>query len=298
MMVSIDLGHGVGKDRGAEGLITEESIINAVGGLVISKLKALGHTVIEVRPTSVTSVSDSLYQRYAKSDANNCNWCISIHANCGGGIGTEIFTYGGKEITEARNILNNIVALGFRNRGIKDGSNLCMVRRPKAKSMLIEICFCDTSDVNIYDSVGAEKIANAIVNGLVNSNLQSTKYSKGWNEDNAGWFFSPNGNDYYKSEWKQIADSNNPNILYYYYFNDKGYMVSNQWKQEKDGKWYYLDNSGAMIQARSPEVVKWKLIGGKYYCFSTSGSLYVNGITYDGYTVDKDGAWIESTPRK
>jgi len=54
-----------------------------------------------------------------------------------------VFTYGGKEVPEARAVLNNIVALGFTNRGIKDGSNLYVVKHPSAVSMLIEVCFVD-----------------------------------------------------------------------------------------------------------------------------------------------------------
>jgi hypothetical protein len=297
MKIAIDLGHGIGQDRGAVGRIPEEDIINVVGGLVISKLENLGHEVIPVRPTDIYTVNESLYARYHKSDINNCDWCISIHANCGGGVGTEIFTYGGKEITEARNILNNIVSLGFRNRGIKDGSGLCMVRRPQAKSMLIEICFCDTSDVDIYNSVGADKIANAIVNGLVGSNLQSTKYKVGWNEDNAGWFYSYDGNGWYSNCWKQIADSNDNSILNYYYFDNNGYILTSKWRLDNN-KWYYLDQNGIMVQAKSPKVVKWKLIGGKYYCFATDGSLYQDCLTYDGYKVDSNGAWDSTIPKK
>lgn len=304
-VIGVDFGHGnqttssIVGDGGAIGFIAEETIINEVGAFVVSKLKALGHTVIELRPTSASSVNDSLYQRYHTSDINNCDYCISLHANAGCGVGTEVFTYGGKEITEARNILNNIVSLGFANRGIKDGSSLCMVRRPQATAFLIEICFVDTqSDVDKYNSIGAEAIADAIVKGLTGSTVQSTKYKVGWNEDNGGWFYSIDGDTYYKSQWKQIADSNNPNILYYYYFNDNGYILTNHWKQESDGKWYYLDNNGNMVQARSPEVVKWKLIGGKYYAFSTSGSLYVGCITNDGWTVNPSGEWDSSIPRK
>ena len=68
MRIGLDLGHGIGQDRGAEGFITEENIINAVGGLVISKLRGLGHTVIEVRPSQANSVSDSLIKRVDRSE--------------------------------------------------------------------------------------------------------------------------------------------------------------------------------------------------------------------------------------
>ena len=41
MKIAIDLGHGVGQDRGASSkYITEEEIIDNVGGLVINKLIA------------------------------------------------------------------------------------------------------------------------------------------------------------------------------------------------------------------------------------------------------------------
>ena len=89
---AIDFGHGVGQDRGAVGFIAEEDIINAVGTLVLAKLVTLGHEVIEVRPTSASSVSDSLYQRTSKADNNNVDFYISLHANAGGGVGTEVFT--------------------------------------------------------------------------------------------------------------------------------------------------------------------------------------------------------------
>ena len=58
LKIAIDFGHGVGSDRGAVGFIAEETIINSVGTLVVNKLNALGHTVIEVRPTSASSVGD------------------------------------------------------------------------------------------------------------------------------------------------------------------------------------------------------------------------------------------------
>lgn len=171
--IGIDLGHGVGSDRGANGFIAEEEIINSVGGLVIAKLRSLGHEVIECRPSSASSVGDSLYKRTNKANNNNVDLFVSIHANAGGGVGTEVFTYGGIQLPQAVNVLNNIVALGFRNRGIKDGSRLAVVKNSNAKAMLIEVCFVDTqSDVNLYRGIGAEKIADAIVKGLTGSTVK------------------------------------------------------------------------------------------------------------------------------
>ena len=168
MRIAIDLGHGVGTDRGASSkYIDEETIIDNVGGLVINKLKELGHTVIEVRPQQASSVSNSLVQRVQKANSNNVDLYVSIHANAGGGKGTEVYTYHGKELQQARSVLNNLCSLGFNNRGIK-GSNLFVVNHTNAPAMLIEVCFVDTqSDVELYKSIGNNKIADSIVRGLV-----------------------------------------------------------------------------------------------------------------------------------
>jgi N-acetylmuramoyl-L-alanine amidase len=58
-----------------------------------------------VRPESASSVGDSLSQRYNKADNNNVDLFVSLHANAGGGVGTEVFTYNAKEIPEAREVL-------------------------------------------------------------------------------------------------------------------------------------------------------------------------------------------------
>lgn len=167
MKIGIDLGHGCNYDGGAVGIIKEEEIINIVGNKVISKLRALGHTIIECRPSTASSTSNSLNKRCSTANNNNVELFVSIHANAGGGVGTEIYTYNAKQHSYAVNVLNNICSLGFRNRGIKSGNNLAVINGTKAEAMLIEICFVDTqSDVDLYRN-NIENIADAIVKGLV-----------------------------------------------------------------------------------------------------------------------------------
>ena len=167
MKIGIDLGHGCNYDGGAVGIIKEEEIINTVGNKVISKLRALGHNVIECRPSTASSTSNSLNKRCATANNNKVELFVSIHANAGGGVGTEIYTYNAKQHTYAVNVLNNICALGFKNRGIKSGNNLAVINGTSMEAMLIEICFTDTqSDVDLYRS-NIDNIANAIVKGLV-----------------------------------------------------------------------------------------------------------------------------------
>ncbi|MDM8313542.1 N-acetylmuramoyl-L-alanine amidase [Clostridium cadaveris] len=185
MRESIDLGHGVNYDGGAIGRIEEETIINEVGTLVISKLKALGDEALSVRPSSATSLGNSLSQRCTASNNFNPDIFVSLHANAGGGRGVEIYTYGGKNLEAAQRILDNIVALGFRNRGIKDGSKLYVIRNTIAPAMLIEICFVDTDDVDIYNKVGANAIADAIVKGLKGTTTQVNNQEESRPEGNA-----------------------------------------------------------------------------------------------------------------
>ena len=237
MRFGIDLGHECYPDTGAVGVVTEESIIDNVGYKVIQKLRDLGHTVIELRPSSASSVGNSLWQRYTKSDNNNCDMCVSIHANCGGGHGTEVFTYGGREFNEAKNVLNNLVNIGFTNRGIKDGKGLAMVRRPNARAMLIEICFCDSEeDVAIYQN-NIERIASAIVSGLTGQEVKIVKGGQ-WKQNDNGYWYEYSDGSYPTSQWFNVDGD-------WYYADDKGYCYQNRWLKYKD-KWYYFKDNCKM----------------------------------------------------
>jgi len=168
MKIGIDYGHTLkGYDTGAIGNgFKEQDITREVGKIVTSKLRALGHTVIECAIDSANSVNESLSYRVNKANSNNVDLFISLHVNAGGGQGTEIYTYNNDIFTEAQETLKNITALGFNNRGIKDGSNLYVIRNTKAKAMLIELFFIDSIDVELYKKVGAERLASAIVEGI------------------------------------------------------------------------------------------------------------------------------------
>ncbi|MGO5073943.1 N-acetylmuramoyl-L-alanine amidase [Clostridium sporogenes] len=179
MKIGIDCGHTMsGADYGAVGIKAESNLTREVGTRVISKLQALGHTVIKCYKDTCSNLNDSLSYRTNTANNYNVDLYVSIHFNCynGSAYGTEVFTYGGKELPQARAILNNICALGYTNRGLKDGSGLYVLKHTKAKAMLIECCFCDNAgDINRYN---AENMANAIVKGLVGETTSTTSNSK------------------------------------------------------------------------------------------------------------------------
>ncbi len=176
MKIAIDCGQTLsGADYGALGIKAESVLTREVGTRVISKLKALGHSVISCTIDTCNSLEESLAYRINQANNNNVDLFISIHFNAynGQAHGIEVFTWGGEQLPEATRVLNNLVGLGYANRGIKDGSNLYVIRNTRAKAMLIECCFCDSKDD--MDKYDAEKMANAIVGKSAPNNIEVNK---------------------------------------------------------------------------------------------------------------------------
>lgn len=183
MRIGINCGHTVDGQpgSGAVGYISESSETRNVGRKLIALLKQAGHTVYDCTNDYAPSTSSNLAQIVAMANAQPLDLFISIHFNSGGGKGTEVFTYGGAKHTEAVNVCGALATLGFKNRGVKDGSNLYVVRRSDAKAMLIEVCFVDTDDAEIYNKLGAEKVAQAIaeaITGQETEDLTMTQYEE------------------------------------------------------------------------------------------------------------------------
>jgi len=166
MKFGIDIGHNCPPDGGAEGIKSENKLTMEVGNKVIAKLENLGHTVIACRPNSARTVNQSLGSRCEKANNNRVDFFVSIHFNAfnGQANGTEVFAISDAGRKVAQKVLDEIVKLGFFNRGVKSGSHLYVLRRTNMPGILIEGCFIDSAkDMQIYDG---EAMANAIVAGL------------------------------------------------------------------------------------------------------------------------------------
>lgn len=164
---NVHAGHNY-KVPGAGGCFSETSEARKVTSLVISKLHSLGHTVYDCTDEDGTTERANLVNIVNKCNAHRVDVDISIHFNAfnGSAHGTEVLLYDANNSISgiAKNVLNQICALGFTSRGVKGTHNLYVLNHTNAKAMLIECCFCDNAgDASKYS---AEKMATAIVAGL------------------------------------------------------------------------------------------------------------------------------------
>ena len=175
---NVHAGHNF-KVPGASGMFSETEEDRKVKDAVISKLRQLGNTVYDCTDNDGVTQSQNLTNIVRNCNAHNVDLDISIHFNAsdGNGHGTEVYLYGnGKHREAGERIVEEIAKLGFRNRGIKDGSRLYVVTNTNALALLIECCFCDNAeDAKLYN---AESMANAIVRGITGQTAQSTQPTK------------------------------------------------------------------------------------------------------------------------
>ena len=168
MKIGINCGHTVSGQPGcgAVGFIDESIETRKVGKALMNLFRNGGHTVVDCTNDYASSTSANLASIVMLANRQPLDLFVSIHFNAGGGRGTEVYTYGGQKLAEAVNACNKIAALGFNNRGVKDGSSLYVVKRTNAKAMLIEVCFVDTDDADKYRKLGCQKIAEAIYSAI------------------------------------------------------------------------------------------------------------------------------------
>lgn len=167
MKIGLNAGHTIsGPGYGAAEKLIESVETRAVTAALSFYLKNAGVEVVDCTINTASSQTAYLSKVVELANAQDLDWFVSIHFNAGGGQGVEVYTYEGRRYPDALDVCNNISALGFKNRGVKSG-NLYVIKKTKAKSMLIEVCFVDSADAELYQSVGEDKIAQAIAAALV-----------------------------------------------------------------------------------------------------------------------------------
>lgn len=169
MRIGLNAGHTLsGAGCGTSGAIVESIETRKVCNRLTEMFKACG---VEVVPCTVDkAASQSAYLQQAVNMANrtDLDYFISIHFNndkARKGHGVEVYTYKGRQYPDAVEVCEHIAALGFKNRGVKEGSELYAIKKTKAKSMLIEVCFVNDPDAATY-KLKFEQICAAIAYAL------------------------------------------------------------------------------------------------------------------------------------
>ena len=184
MILNVHAGHNA-KVPGACGLLDEVTEDRRVKDLVIAKLQALGHTVHDCTDDSGASQSANLANIVAKCNANTVELDVSIHFNAGKNdpdgdgqtTGVEVLVYSmtSAAVPYATAVCEAISALGYKNRGVKVRSELAVLRKTNAPTLLVECCFVDDADdVALYD---ADKMAAAIVQGITGQAVSTPQQS-------------------------------------------------------------------------------------------------------------------------
>lgn len=166
--IVINAGHTkLSKGTGATGYLNESVETRKIA---YELMKLLADTEHEVIPAVYDKSSNNLQETAKLANNVNADFLISIHLNAGGGQGCEVYTWRGVKEAKAVKTCEGLARLGFRNRGVKDGSNYYLFKntKPNVKTILIEVCFVDNKqDAELFKQVGYNSIANAIYNAIL-----------------------------------------------------------------------------------------------------------------------------------
>lgn len=162
MRIVVNAGHTkIGKGIGAYKYLNESRETRRIAYHLLYLLSGTNHEVI---PAIYDVSSNNLQEAVTLSNNKSADLFLSIHLNAGGGEGVECYTWKGEKTGAAVSICDNIAALGYKNRGVKDGSGLYVIKHTKAPAVLVECCFVDNKkDKEKYN---AYKIAEAIYKAI------------------------------------------------------------------------------------------------------------------------------------
>jgi N-acetylmuramoyl-L-alanine amidase len=176
MRFGIDCGHNCPpEDTGAIGIKKEDVLTLDVGQKLMSKLASAGHSVINCTPNHANTLGESLRRRVDKANSSAVDIFVSIHFNkfldgtatTDRAMGTEVYALSNIAAAIAQPVLAKIAALGFKNKGVKS-ANFFVLKNTSMPAILIEVCFLDsTADMNLLNSIGTDRLAEAIKDGLI-----------------------------------------------------------------------------------------------------------------------------------
>ena len=145
MRVAINGGHYPGLDPGAVGQtgLQEADVAKNISERVVSILREVGYNALFIQ-------KNELYEITELSNDFCANLFISVHCNAAenrSALGTETF-YGSKQGAKFAHCIQSqiINSMGTVDRGIKDGSNLYVIKHTDCPAVLVELAFISNDD--------------------------------------------------------------------------------------------------------------------------------------------------------
>ena len=167
---------------GALGLIKESTGNREVKNELINILKPKTNNLYDCTCDNGTSVSDVINKIVTKCNSHSVDLDVSIHFNCGvsdktgdgktSGVEVLVYKMSGPAYEAAVRICKEIEALGYKNRGVKQRTDLAFLKRTKSPALLIECCFVDDKDdIDLYNP---KSMAKAIAQGILNKKISTS----------------------------------------------------------------------------------------------------------------------------
>lgn len=191
MKICVIIGHSIlksGKNTSADGIKNEYKYNKSLAPKVVDLFKKEGHTVtlLQCPERTLNESTDEKSYKLPIVNKGNFDLCIELHLNAsnGQGYGAEVWYTSGTGGEYASRICDKLHTIGFKNRGkVKDYRGLYMLQKTNCPSVVVESFFCDNkNDCTVADNNSLDKMARAIVEGVLNKNVAEDKKE---NFDNA-----------------------------------------------------------------------------------------------------------------
>lgn len=179
--IILDAGHG-GSDPGATFNGRQEKDDALALTMAVGQL--LQNAGFDVEYTRTTDVYNTPFEKATIANNAGGDLFVSFHRNSAptpnmyNGVQTLVYNDSGLKAELARNINENLTALGFEDKGVVERPNLVVLKRTKMPAVLIEAGFINSDKDNlIYDNdfnEMAQAIADAIIDTLDNQGVKAT----------------------------------------------------------------------------------------------------------------------------
>lgn len=170
--IIIDPGHG-GSDPGATFNGRQEKDDALALAMAVGKL--LSNAGFDVVYTRTSDVYNTPFEKATIGNNAGGDLFVSFHRNSSAipgnysGVQTLVYNDEGLKAQLARNINQNMAALGFEDKGVVERPNLVVLKRTKMPAILLETGFINSEKDNaIYDERFNE-IAQGIADGIIDT---------------------------------------------------------------------------------------------------------------------------------